>query len=168
MTPIWFNIYSAHNPVSTPSYRGYLTMLVVSVRSREVKPCLTLPIHHSVRLLSRQALTVTWDSTTPELPVSSRRYNSMADDINSKKALCSMIIAMFIQSHYLNSLHFMSYCWFVTLKLILNWNAEGELVKSTFTSHTGWVTCLAWSPVNEHLFMSGSYDTVVKLWDTRR
>ncbi len=45
---------------------------------------------------------------------------------------------------------------------------DGAIVKSTFTSHTAWVTAVAWSHTNQYHFMSGSYDKLVKLWDTRR
>ncbi|KAG8187402.1 hypothetical protein JTE90_016946 [Oedothorax gibbosus] len=44
---------------------------------------------------------------------------------------------------------------------------DGTLVKSVFSSHSLWVTSLAWSPVHEHQFVSGSMDCLVKLWDTR-
>nr|XP_018915276.1 PREDICTED: ribosome biogenesis protein WDR12 homolog [Bemisia tabaci] len=46
-------------------------------------------------------------------------------------------------------------------------STEGLLVKSTFTHHTQWVPCVRWSTTNEYLFVSGSYDQQVKLWDTR-
>ncbi|KAK2180861.1 hypothetical protein NP493_424g02080 [Ridgeia piscesae] len=45
--------------------------------------------------------------------------------------------------------------------------SDGAVVKCTFTSHTGWVSAVAWSPVDEHQFISGSYDSVLKQWDTR-
>lgn len=44
---------------------------------------------------------------------------------------------------------------------------DGAIVKCTYTSHNGWVSSVSWSPVNQYLFISGSYDTVMKLWDTR-
>lgn len=44
---------------------------------------------------------------------------------------------------------------------------EGAVCKSTFTSHTLWVSAVKWSKHDEHLFMSGSHDECVKLWDTR-
>ncbi|PSN56766.1 Ribosome biogenesis protein WDR12 [Blattella germanica] len=44
---------------------------------------------------------------------------------------------------------------------------EGALVKSMFTSHSKWVQCVKWSAKDEHLFISGSHDQQVKLWDSR-
>lgn len=46
-------------------------------------------------------------------------------------------------------------------------STEGTVCKTTFTSHTMWVSSVAWSQNDEHLFMSGGYDECVKLWDTR-
>ncbi|BFY97523.1 hypothetical protein BsWGS_00563 [Bradybaena similaris] len=37
----------------------------------------------------------------------------------------------------------------------------------TYTSHTAWVSSVDWSKTNEHLFLSGSHDMIMKLWDTR-
>jgi len=45
---------------------------------------------------------------------------------------------------------------------------DGAVVKCTFTSHTAWVSSVSWSLTKENLFISGGYDTVLKLWDTRR
>lgn len=41
------------------------------------------------------------------------------------------------------------------------------MCKTLFTSHTLWVSAVTWSQHDEHLFLSGSYDECVKLWDTR-
>lgn len=46
-------------------------------------------------------------------------------------------------------------------------STEGSLCKSTFTSHSLWVSAVSWSSHNEYLFVSGSYDHSVKMWDTR-
>lgn len=45
--------------------------------------------------------------------------------------------------------------------------SDGAIVKCTYSSHTGWVSSVRWSETNEYLFLSGSHDTVMKLWDTR-
>ncbi|XP_022643463.1 ribosome biogenesis protein WDR12 homolog [Varroa jacobsoni] len=44
---------------------------------------------------------------------------------------------------------------------------QGSVVKANFTSHSGWVTAVCWSPAQATQFISSSYDTLVKLWDTR-
>jgi ribosome biogenesis protein YTM1 len=46
-------------------------------------------------------------------------------------------------------------------------SSEGTLVKATFSSHQAWVSSVAWSPVSEYHFMSGSFDNLVKEWDLR-
>jgi len=46
--------------------------------------------------------------------------------------------------------------------------SDGSIVKCTYTSHAGWVSSVAWSKTNEHQFLSGSYDNLMKLWDKRR
>jgi len=43
----------------------------------------------------------------------------------------------------------------------------GTDIKCTYSSHTAWVSCVAWSPTHAYHFISGSYDQLVKLWDTR-
>lgn len=45
---------------------------------------------------------------------------------------------------------------------------EGTIVKNTYLGHTAWVQSVSWSTTEEHLFISGSYDNQVKLWDMRR
>jgi len=44
---------------------------------------------------------------------------------------------------------------------------DTSMVIGSFSSHTGWVSCVKWSTTNENLFISGSYDNLTKLWDTR-
>ncbi len=48
-----------------------------------------------------------------------------------------------------------------------DWREEGLVGKRTLKSHTGWVSSLSWHPKNPYLFLSGSYDGSVKLWDLR-
>ena len=45
--------------------------------------------------------------------------------------------------------------------------SEGAMVKNTYTSHSGWISCVDWSKENENLFVSGSYDALMKMWDVR-
>ncbi|CAI4230011.1 unnamed protein product [Auanema sp. JU1783] len=44
---------------------------------------------------------------------------------------------------------------------------EGTFVKQTFTGHRGWVSCLSWNPENSNMFVSGSFDNSLKMWDIR-
>jgi len=42
-----------------------------------------------------------------------------------------------------------------------------SVVKLNLKSHTGWVSCVQWSPTNSNILVSGSHDTTLKLWDIR-
>jgi len=44
---------------------------------------------------------------------------------------------------------------------------EGNLVKSVFTSHTGWCSAVQWATSRPNLFVSSSHDHLVKMWDQR-
>ena len=44
---------------------------------------------------------------------------------------------------------------------------DGVLVKSAYTSHQGWVTCVDWCRDSDIHFVSGSHDMVLKMWDLR-
>ncbi|CAK1551051.1 unnamed protein product [Leptosia nina] len=45
--------------------------------------------------------------------------------------------------------------------------SSDSIVKTTFTSHSGWVQSVRWSTTQDTLFLSAGYDAQVKLWDTR-
>ncbi|XP_014488962.1 PREDICTED: ribosome biogenesis protein WDR12 homolog [Dinoponera quadriceps] len=53
------------------------------------------------------------------------------------------------------------------IKLFDPRSSESMYPKTVFKSHTQWAQCVRWSTVNEYLFVSGGYDDLVKLWDTR-
>lgn len=57
---------------------------------------------------------------------------------------------------------------FIRLRFEILFNIEGSVVKSTFTSHVGWVSTVCWSTTHERLFISGGHDNILKLWDSRR
>lgn len=44
---------------------------------------------------------------------------------------------------------------------------DGAVVKGNYSSHSGWVSAVHWSPTFDNQFISASYDGVLKLWDTR-
>ncbi|RMZ99203.1 Ribosome biogenesis WDR12 [Brachionus plicatilis] len=46
-------------------------------------------------------------------------------------------------------------------------STEGNLVKISLTSHTGWVSSVCWSKKDQNLLVTGSYDNTAKLWDIR-
>ena len=44
---------------------------------------------------------------------------------------------------------------------------SGSNVIQTFSTHRAWISSVAWSPVSDKHFISGSYDNEVKHWDIR-
>lgn len=44
---------------------------------------------------------------------------------------------------------------------------SGNVVKNTYYGHAAWVQSVCWSNTDEHLFISGAHDNMVKLWDMR-
>jgi len=44
---------------------------------------------------------------------------------------------------------------------------EGNVVKVTMSSHSGWCSSVSWSKKNANMFISGSYDNKTKMWDIR-
>ncbi|CAB4009877.1 ribosome biogenesis WDR12, partial [Paramuricea clavata] len=44
---------------------------------------------------------------------------------------------------------------------------DGAVFQKTLTSHDGWLSSVAWSPSNQYMLVSGSYDKTLILWDTR-
>ena len=47
-------------------------------------------------------------------------------------------------------------------------STEGNIVKITLSSHTGWCTSVCWSTTDTNLLVSGSHDMKTKLWDIRK
>ena len=49
--------------------------------------------------------------------------------------------------------------------------SASQVVQCTFGGHLNWVSAVQWAPsdapLSQFLFLSGSYDTLAKLWDTR-
>lgn len=46
-------------------------------------------------------------------------------------------------------------------------SSDGAVCKTTFTSHSSWISTVCWSEYDEHLFLSAGYDQNVKMWDIR-
>lgn len=44
---------------------------------------------------------------------------------------------------------------------------QGAVIKNTYLGHTKWIQTVTWSTDDEYMFISGSYDHQVKLWDYR-
>lgn len=54
-------------------------------------------------------------------------------------------------------------------KFVRLWDLKDnqQMIKSTFSSHDGWISSVCWSKKNSNLFVSGSYDNSLKQWDIR-
>jgi len=46
-------------------------------------------------------------------------------------------------------------------------SSEGLIVKSAYSSHQGWVSSVDWCKGNDQMFVSGSHDSLLKIWDVR-
>jgi len=46
-------------------------------------------------------------------------------------------------------------------------STDGLIVKSAYSSHQGWITSVNWCQGNDHMFVSGSHDSLLKMWDVR-
>lgn len=51
--------------------------------------------------------------------------------------------------------------------LYLEYCLETSVVIRTLQGHQQWVQAVDWSLTEEYLFISGSYDNQLKLWDCR-
>jgi ribosome biogenesis protein YTM1 len=57
-----------------------------------------------------------------------------------------------------------------TDKLLRLWDprtSEGQVMKSTLSSHSSWVTCVSWNPGSAYHVLSGSVDKTACVWDVR-
>lgn len=57
-----------------------------------------------------------------------------------------------------------------TDKLLRLWDprtSEGQVMKSTLSSHSSWVACVSWHPSSSVHVLSGSVDKTACLWDVR-
>ena len=57
-----------------------------------------------------------------------------------------------------------------TDKLLRLWDprtSEGQVMKSALSSHSNWVTCVAWHPCSAVHVLSGSVDKTACVWDVR-
>ena len=68
---------------------------------------------------------------------------------------------------YISTIYFYAH-YLIIIMTLLRLFVDGAVVKATYTSHTAWISSVAWSPTNEYHFISGSYDSLLKLWDTRK
>ncbi|KAB0797689.1 hypothetical protein PPYR_08682 [Photinus pyralis] len=133
---------SSHLPSRTPIHtlQGHKEN-VVSVQWLEPQLICTASMDHTIKL---------WDT----------ELGGLQSEIVAEKAflgaswspLCRSIIACSADRH---------------VRLYDPRSTEGSVCKMIFTSHSLWVSAITWSQTDEHLFMSGSYDECVKLWDTR-
>lgn len=56
-------------------------------------------------------------------------------------------------------------------KTVRTWDPRVSVQTTTLTtayvSHSGWVCAVAFHPSNDHIFISGSFDSNIKIWDIR-
>jgi len=111
---------------------------------------------------------VSWiDSDT--LVSSSWDHSVKIWDVNTEKVTTDMRAALAILSIEYSPLNKLlaSGCSDRHIRIWDPRSSEGKVVKTHLTSHHNWVSCVRWSPSNEHHLVSGSFDHFVKTWDIR-
>ncbi|XP_075253744.1 ribosome biogenesis protein wdr12-like [Convolutriloba macropyga] len=172
MLKIWSTIEQQENDEietkEVPKKRSKMSQLEESDNRSEVKqrvPLVTLQAHQE------QATVCIWcrDKYSHEIITAGFDNNLKVYDLNSLKARAS-----YTRDRPYNTAnrslknYLVATCCFDTKIRIYDVRAENEvMVVQSADAHDEMVSCLNWSEDNENLFISGSYDSLVKMWDFR-
>ncbi|XKL66223.1 hypothetical protein PGB90_009643 [Kerria lacca] len=102
-------------------------------------------------------MSASWDHT---IKLWDAEYGGIKTEIVGNKSI--------FNAHYSHLNHLIITCSADRhIRLYDSKSSEGSIVKKIFSSHKEWVQSVRWSTTAEHLFVSGSFDNDLKLWDIR-